>query len=167
MAINGRIMPRCRGADPRRYARCPNYRRRVGAPKASTWGAFCTFASTTKRTTTKSSASYADHLTLTTPDVPAGTYWLGWRTDYQTEKSSADAQVRVQLDGSTTLSEKVASTNGQGTGLTDPYNNLGQTQTVTLSAGVHTFVMAVRRLGGALLDEVALGTAAIEFWQVA
>lgn len=159
-----RVGARCRGFEPRRRARCPQ-RRKLGPPE---FMEICLFSETTSRVVTTSDTTFAIHLTLQTPVIPAGSYVLSWSANYQQDTPitlNGDAQVRVQQDG-VSVFEQNGNTGGQGVGASDPYNNFSEWQRVSLTQGVHFFDLGVRRNLGPPSGQVALGSSMLALWSV-
>lgn len=48
---------------------------------------------------------YQERLSLITPVIPAGTYRIGWTTEFSTADENTDINIRVQVDDTTTINE--------------------------------------------------------------
>ena len=113
--------------------------------------------------------SFQQALRLTTPDVPAGTYRIGWYYEWAADATNEDFIGRIQLDNSTTIAEHrqepkdSGGSDSSGSG-TDQRHNASGFRHVQLTAGVHNFDLDY--LGQDDDYEVTVYRCRFEFWRV-
>ena len=96
-------------------------------------------------TSSTSSTTFIQRMQLTTPSVAAGNYRIGWQGTWSFSSISNFFNLRVQQDSTITLHDLVEEP--PDTSGTNRYAFCGFAR-VTLTAGVHTFDIDYRRIGG-------------------
>ncbi len=112
----------------------------------------------TSDTDTASGSSWETHLTLNTPNVPAGTYLI--TVTYKLSGSSGvESEVRVRLDNTFTLYRDGEETESTST----KQSAKGYSLVEELSAGTHTIKIQLRNTKG---GQTRVRDGRILFWRV-
>lgn len=110
---------------------------------------------------TIASATPTQKLRLTTPNVEAGTYRIGWNYKWYLTDNGNNFEGRVQLDDATDIMNHAAEPKDAGTD-----QRIGEAgfAHIALSAGVHTFDIDYNRSGG--FGTAGIAEARLEFWRI-
>jgi hypothetical protein len=116
---------------------------------------------TTELTTT--SVDYVEYMRMTTSDLPAGDYRVGYFFCWGGQLSSRDVFVRIELDDTTTIDEvnqEPSQPTADGSIISSGFKK------VTLSAGVHTIDMDLHREAGNPIHDCTLRIGRIEIMRI-
>lgn len=118
--------------------------------------------------TVTDSTTYVTAGTLTTSNLSGGDYFVHYTLSYQTSDSAGDVQVRLLVDGATEFlpTERLQEYDpgiDPDTNSHDGTMNFGE---IALAAGVHTFELQLRRVGGSGGDDVVIDNAHIAFFKL-
>lgn len=152
--------------DGRRYARMRQRPADLGGgPVPPPFGQACTAVVNDSLSTTTSTGAYVNHLTLVTPVLVAGDYFLGGTAYYsQSETVEGDCQIQVLLDAVEIFTNRGHS-NGSGVGAQDAKNHFGGALVGTLAAGAHVIELNFRvGAPSGAGDEVAMYWSELELW---
>lgn len=102
---------------------------------------------------------FAQYLRLTTPDLLAGLYRIGWVFQYEASAASTLGEYRLEVDDSINVDQEtltIASAGERKTYSNFSFENLG--------AGIHNIDLDFRRFSGA--GAFTIDDAKIELWRV-
>jgi hypothetical protein len=111
--------------------------------------------------TTTTLATYQLSVRLTTPNVPAGKYRVGWSYEWGLSTTSNNFNGRILQDGATVLWDHVQEPQDNAAAQQHP---AGGFQYVTLTAGVHTFDIEYRSQTAGVTARI--WDSHLEFWRV-
>lgn len=108
---------------------------------------------------------FQNKLTLTTPSLPTGTYRIGYSYEHRVSRRDRTFEIRVELDGSDTLSTErylIPSTNPAA----DDSWQVGGFAHRNLSAGSHTISIDLRKVTNNADFTISIRRARLEIWRV-
>lgn len=125
-----------------------------------TFGRHHTFAESLGQSQTNST-TFQTKLTLTTPNLSAGTYRIGFYYNWSLDSIADDFEARLLQDGATNIMEHRQEPQDSGTD--QAFTNGGFVYR-TLTAGVHTFTLQYRTDDGAVTAYIR--NVRLEIWRV-
>jgi hypothetical protein len=107
------------------------------------------------------STTYQNKITVSTGDIPEGSYRLGWHFEWRISKSNAEFGFRVQQDNTTNFKEDTVSP-FVDVNVWNPLTNFYYIE--TLSSGTHTFDLDYK--SSSTSATAYIREARFEFWRV-
>lgn len=125
---------------------------------AGDFGTVYTAAESDAESTT-TSTTFQEKLSLTTPSLDAGTYYVGWYFEYATDVNNKELEFRVQIDDTT----DVLDINPEGRA--DKFVSSAGFNPTNFTSGVHTIDIDYRRLAPNTTAKIR--SARLILWRIA
>lgn len=107
-----------------------------------------------------STGIYTEHLKLVTNVLVAGTYRIGWRSQFESSSSNVTGQVRLQVDDVITVDEEEIAPP-----VANKDTDFANFETVVLAAGIHEVDVDFRLFSG--VGTFTIDDTKLEIWRVA
>ena len=108
---------------------------------------------------TTTSTTYTNKVTLTTPSLPAGRYLVGFYSELTTDNASRSFGVRLGVDTASVILAEIS----QKPGTAGEFTAFGGVVEVTLTAAVHTFEIDFKVSGSAA--PITIQRSTVSIWQ--